>query len=111
MSTCGGGGGPDRIGYNTYMTPAELQEFMQDYAKHFDLLKDIVFCAEVKRTRRNGDDSAWLLDIERADGTHETVQYDKVAFCTGPQNKAVIPTFEGQDKFEGAIIHSQAFRE
>lgn len=84
---------------------------MQDYAKNFDLLKDIVFSAEVKNTRRSADDSGWLLDIERTEGGKiETVQYDKVAFCTGPQNKAVIPTFEGQDKFEGTIIHSQAFR-
>ncbi|KAM7221859.1 dimethylaniline monooxygenase [Rhypophila decipiens] len=108
--TCGFTDYPIPDKYNTYMTPQELQEFMQDYAEHFDLLKDIVFGANVNKARRNADDSAWLLDIEKENGSTETVEYDKVAFCSGYQSKAIIPTFEGQDKFEGTIIHSQAFR-
>ncbi|KAM7203590.1 dimethylaniline monooxygenase 2 [Naviculisporaceae sp. PSN 640] len=87
------------IGYNTHMTPQELQEFMQESnAKYFDLLKDISFCREVQEYP--AERRTWLLDIESTeDGKSETVQYGKVAFCTGPQHKAVAPTFEDQDKF------------
>ncbi|KAK3349598.1 flavin-containing monooxygenase 9 [Lasiosphaeria hispida] len=99
---------PDR--YPTYMQPHEFQEYMEDYAKHFDLLRDIVFGATLTHARRNGDDTAWLLDIEKG-GTTETAAFDRVAFCHGYQSKADVPTFEGQELFQGTIIHSQAYRD
>lgn len=92
------------------MQPDDFQEYMQDYATHFDLFRDIVFNTEVKLARRNDHDTRWLLDIER-DGKTETIEYDKIAFCHGYQTKAEIPTFEGQDLFEGTVMHSQAFRD
>jgi dimethylaniline monooxygenase (N-oxide forming) len=92
------------------MQPHHFQEYMEDYAKNFDLIKDIVFGASVKQARRNDANTGWLVDVEK-DGVLETVEFDKVAFCSGYQTKAVIPTFEGQDLFEGTIIHSQAYRE
>jgi dimethylaniline monooxygenase (N-oxide forming) len=99
-----------RLEYPTYMQPHHFQEYMEDYAKHFDLLRDIVFGADVKLARRSGDDARWLLDVER-DGKIETVEYDRTVFCHGYQTKADIPAFEGQEKFEGVMMHSQAYRE
>jgi len=92
------------------MQPSHFQEFMEDYARHFDLLRDIVFGANVKLVRRSDDDSVWLVDVER-DATTETLEYDRVAFCHGYQTKADVPQFEGQDQFKGIVMHSQAFRE
>ncbi|KAK3316569.1 flavin-containing monooxygenase 9 [Apodospora peruviana] len=108
--TCGFSDYPMPDKYPTYMQAHHYQEYMEDFAKHFDLLKDIIFGTSVKQARRNSDDTAWLLDIEKDDGTGETVEYDKIVFCSGYQTKASIPTFEGQDKFEGTILHSQAYR-
>jgi len=84
---------------------------MQEYATHFNLLKDIVFNVNVKQAKRNESDTGWLLDVERANGQTEVLGFDKVVFCHGYQTKANVPRFEGQDKFEGSIIHSQAYRE
>jgi len=85
----------------------ELQEFMQDYAKHFYLLEDIVFIATAKQARRGGDDSPWLLDGGKDDGTVETVAFDKADFCSGKsgyQTKANSPQLEGKRSLRGLIL-------
>src|SRR3569833_316683 len=97
------------VGFPTFMAPAQFQEFMNEYATQFDLHKDIVFNATVKSVTRNANDAKWSIAIER-DGSQELLEFDKVAFCHGYQTKAKIPTFEGQDKFEGTITHSQQYR-
>lgn len=82
---------------------------MEDYARHFNTLKNWVFNAAVKRTFRNSEDTRWCLEIKTPDETR-TVEFDKVVFCHGYQNKANVPKFDGQDEFEGTIIHSQQYR-
>jgi hypothetical protein len=91
------------------MNPHHFQEFMQDYAKHFDLLKDINFNTSVKRVTRNMADTTWIVEIER-EGKTEMLEFDKVAFCHGYQTKADLPAFEGQEKFAGDFIHAQQYR-
>jgi dimethylaniline monooxygenase (N-oxide forming) len=58
---------------------------------------------------RNKDDSKWQLHLV-VDGESRVEEYDKVAFCHGYQTKASMPDFEGVEKFDGAIIHTQQFR-
>ncbi|KAB5542799.1 flavin-containing monooxygenase 9 [Coniochaeta sp. 2T2.1] len=104
---------PDK--YPIWMSPAEFQEYMESYASHFDLHKDMVLNTAVRRVRRNSTDSKWLVDVETTrseDGEvkSETASFDKVAFCHGYQTKARIPRWEGQDEFAGTITHAQAYR-
>lgn len=41
----------------------------------------------------------------------ETVKtYDAVMICSGRYNKPLMPKIAGQEHFEGAILHSQAYR-
>ncbi|KAK0616773.1 flavin monooxygenase-like protein [Immersiella caudata] len=108
--TCGFSDYPIPDKYPTYMQPHHFQQYMEEYAKHFDLLRDIVLGADVKLARRSDDDTRWLLDVEQEAKT-ETVEYDRIVFCHGYQSKADMPTFEGQEKFEGVIMHSQAYRD
>jgi dimethylaniline monooxygenase (N-oxide forming) len=91
------------------MNPHHFQEFMQDYATHFDLLKDISFGTSVKRVTRNEANTRWLVEIE-SDGKTETLEFDKVAFCHGYQTKADLPVFDGQEKFKGTMLHGQQYR-
>ncbi|KAK5662305.1 hypothetical protein OQA88_8211 [Cercophora sp. LCS_1] len=107
--TCGFSDFPIPDKYPTFLHPHHFQEYMEDYAKHFDLLKDIVFNAEVKLSRRNQANTHWLLDV-KISSTVQTVEYDRIAFCHGYQTKPEIPIFPGQDLFQGPILHSQAFR-
>lgn len=93
-----------------YMKPEHFQEFMEDYAKHFGFLQDIVFNCTVKSVRRNDQDTKWCVESVVKDGVAEVREFDKVAMCHGYQTRAKQPVFEGQDKFDGVIMHSQQYR-
>lgn len=82
---------------------------MESYARHFDLLKDIVFGASLKNVRRNDDDTRWLVEV-LIDGEIKTEEFDKVALCHGYQTYSQKPVFEDEDKFEGILMHAQQFR-
>lgn len=98
-----------RTEYPHYLSQHDFHEFIQSYAKHFDLEKDIVFNTTVHKVTRNERIAKWSLEVE-ASGQISTVEFDKVAFAHGYQTEARLPDFEGQKKFEGSIIHSQQFR-
>ncbi|CAH0058478.1 unnamed protein product [Clonostachys solani] len=108
--TCGFADFPMPDKYPHHMNVYEFQEYMEDYARNFDGLKDCVFNTSVKEIRRNADDTRWVLELEQ-DGTISSAEYDKVAVCNGYQTKAKIPKFEGQELFDGKIIHAQQFRD
>ncbi|KAH8892961.1 flavin-containing monooxygenase 9 [Thozetella sp. PMI_491] len=98
---------PDK--YPHHLTRAQFQEYMEDYATHFDLWKHIVFNASVKTATRNEDDTKWVLKIE-VDGDLQSHVFDKVVFCHGYQSKKVMPHLADREKFEGPVIHSQEYR-
>lgn len=83
---------------------------MEEYANHFDTLKNWVFNTSVKKASRNSTDTKWCLEVETAGEGTTVLEFDKVVFCHGYQTKAVVPKFEGQEKFEGIIMHSQQYR-
>lgn len=91
------------------MNQHHFQEYMQDYAAHFDLHKDINFDTSVKRVTRNEADTKWLIEAQN-NGATKTVEFDRVVFCHGYQTRAKVPTFKGQEQFEGVILHSQQYR-
>ncbi|KAK3682287.1 flavin-containing monooxygenase 9 [Podospora appendiculata] len=100
----------DNPAYTTALpvTRANLSKFTCGFAD-FPIPDRICFEASVQLVRRNEADTGWLVTVEKH-GRVETAEFDKVALCHGYQTKASIPTFEGQDKFEGTILHSQAYR-
>ncbi|KAK1754238.1 flavin-containing monooxygenase 9 [Echria macrotheca] len=108
--TCGFSDFPMLDKYPDHLLPGQFQEYMQDYAKHFGLLEHIVLGADVQSVRRNVADTAWLLEYDK-DDVQQTVEIDRIAFCHGYQTRAKIPSFEGQELFEGTIMHSQAYRD
>lgn len=91
------------------MSQADFQEYMESYAKHFDLPKDIVFGASLKQVTRTKDDTKWQLELE-IDGEPRFEEYDKVAFTHGYQTEANMPVIEGRELFQGLIIHTQQYR-
>ncbi|KAI1373153.1 putative dimethylaniline monooxygenase [Hypoxylon crocopeplum] len=107
--TCGMTDFPIPDKYPHHLTQADFQEYMELYARHFDMLKDIVFNAFLKRVVRNEEDTKWQVEVV-IDGKLQVLEYDKVAFCHGYQTKAQMPTLENCEEFEGIVIHSQAYR-
>jgi dimethylaniline monooxygenase (N-oxide forming) len=58
---------------------------------------------------RNEADTKWQLDV-LVDGVLQTSEFDKVVFCHGYQTVANMPGFEGEEVFEGLLVHAQKFR-
>jgi dimethylaniline monooxygenase (N-oxide forming) len=96
--------------YPIYMKSSDFQEFMEDYARHFDLLRDFVFNTTVRKVWRNGDDTKWCLEVETTGEEPKTLEFDKVVLCHGYQSQAIVPKFKGQELFEGTIMHAQQYR-
>ncbi|KXJ88367.1 putative dimethylaniline monooxygenase [Microdochium bolleyi] len=107
--TCGMSDFPMPDKYSIHMDTWEFQEYMESYAKHFDLLKDIVFGAWVKKAVRNDTDTKWRLEFE-INGELLAEEFDKVAFCHGYQTTPNRRHFEGEDSFKGLQMHAQQYR-
>lgn len=97
--------------YPPHLSRGQFQEFMQDYVDQFDLNKYIVFNTSVKFVQRNEDDTKWAVQIEGVEsGETETRHFDKIVFCHGYQTEKKMPHFQGQETYEGEIVHSQQYR-
>ena len=107
--TCGMSDYPMPDHYPSHLSQAQFQEYMEGYAKHFDLLKVVVFGASVTDATRNGSDNKWRLTMT-VNGEEKVEEFDKVAFCHGYQTKAEMPQLEGREVFNGMVIHAQQFR-
>lgn len=101
--------GSHTIEYPSHLSSDQFQEYIESYAAHFDLLKDIVFNASVTRTTRNKDDTRWQLEM-LVNGEARIEEFDKVVFCHGYQTKPKMPKYEGQELFEGKLMHAQQYR-
>lgn len=108
--TCGFSDFPMPDKYPIYMKTEHFQDFMESYARHFDTLKEWNLNTTVHKASRNADDTKWALEVETAAEGTRTLEFDKVVFCHGYQTRPVMPTFEGQELFEGVIMHSQQYR-
>ncbi|RSL87192.1 hypothetical protein CEP51_002391 [Fusarium floridanum] len=109
--TCGFTDFPMPDKYPPHLSRGQFQEFMQDYVDHFNLSKYIVFNTSVQLVQRNEDDTKWSLQLEGVEsGETETREFDKIVFCHGYQTKKNMPSFPGQELYEGEIVHSQQYR-
>ncbi|KAF1972582.1 FAD/NAD(P)-binding domain-containing protein [Bimuria novae-zelandiae CBS 107.79] len=99
--TCGMSDFPMPDHYPPHLTQAQFQEYMESYAKHFDLLKDIV--------SRNDNDTKWRVEVT-VNGVPRVEEFDKLALCHGYQTYPEMPKFECKEKFEDILMHAQQFR-
>ncbi len=85
------------------------------YAKEFNLNKHIRYNKEVMSARRADDyeqTGCWVLQVrDHKTGSEETLVFDAVLVCTGHHASKNIPTFPGQDEFQGEILHSHDYKD
>jgi dimethylaniline monooxygenase (N-oxide forming) len=85
--------------------------YFQDYARHFNLYPYITFNTEVLTTERDEERKKWLVTMKsRGDGKITTREFDKIVLAQGFEHAPKKPKFEGQEQFEGPIIHSQEYK-
>ncbi|XP_067948678.1 flavin-containing monooxygenase 5-like [Watersipora subatra] len=96
-----------------------ISSYIDDYAEHFNLAPHIQYKTRVVSVQRSsgkgpyGDDGGqvnWLVYSEK-DGSRFLTTCEYLVVGTGHHAKPKIPTFVGEDKFEGEIIHSVKYKD
>lgn len=94
------------VEYPPFLSGAQVAEYFQSYARHFDLERYIHFGTTVHSVVRDRAEDGWRLSL----GGDVVARFDKVVFGTGSQTLPVWPPMPGRDKFQGVVMHGQSYR-
>ena len=89
----------------------ELHAYMEHVAATFDLRPHIRFRTTVRTCTWDAAAQVWQVDIERPDGTSETVTVPVVISAIGIFNPLRYPQIDGLDSFAGPSFHTAAWRD
>ena len=92
-------------------TPGPIvRDYLERYAKHFDVWPHIEFGAAVNHLGRRPD-AGWRIDYTQH-GQGLSADFDFVVVCTGLySNRPHLPEFPGQAQFAGEILHVSAVQD
>ena len=93
--------------YPDYPSHWQVHAYFTRYAEHFGLTDHITFDAEVIGVEPIGE--RWLVTVKRGKET-TTYEYAGVVVANGHNWSPKVPTYPGQDVFEGEIIHSAQYK-
>lgn len=109
-----------------FWSAEEYLAYMETFAKKNDLLKHINFRHKVLEIKKDTETGKWLVTaqggveckgVERceyipadADAKPFTRAFDTVAVCTGTNTFSALPTFPGQERFKGELVHSEHYK-
>lgn len=104
----------------------EYLEYINAFMDQYDLKRHINFSTAVKEVKKCPKSGKWLVSFQRGvassggraptvpDTTHQyklqTKKFDCVAVCTGTNTFSSLPSFPGQERFRGEILHSDKYR-
>ncbi|XP_013413360.1 dimethylaniline monooxygenase [N-oxide-forming] 5-like [Lingula anatina] len=110
--------------YSDFPIPKEYPNFMHNtfimkyfhlYVEKFDLRKHIKFRHEIVHISQSSDHKVtgrWSVKVKDLVEDQEwTEDFDGVIICTGHHAKKHEPSFPGQEKFRGKIIHTHDYRD
>ncbi|KAG6452442.1 hypothetical protein O3G_MSEX007636 [Manduca sexta] len=84
-------------------------EYLQSYAKHFELEKYIKFLHNAVSVRR--EDDVWKVKYQNVKtGQQFNEEFDYVIVANGHFSKPNMPNILGEDIFQGTIIHSHDYK-
>jgi len=109
-----------------FWSAEEYIVYINEFAKKFNLLQHVNFLHSVTEVRKCTESGKWLVtvqggieckNVERcpyvpADPTVQprTIAFDAIAICTGTNTYSSLPTFPGQEKFKGELVHSDHYK-
>ncbi|KRY43072.1 Flavin-containing monooxygenase FMO GS-OX-like 3, partial [Trichinella spiralis] len=89
-----------------------VSDYLQDYAKHFNLLQHIKFGYKVTdvHAHPNGE-YCWELEVKNVKTKlFETHFFDALFVCSGHYALPHIPEIKGMDQFQGELLHASRYR-
>jgi cation diffusion facilitator CzcD-associated flavoprotein CzcO len=98
-----------------YPTAEQVLAYLRTYTERLGLRPHMAFDTEVcsvERSDETTDGAAQRFRVTLARGKQriEIRSYDYVVVCNGVFSEPHIPHFEGEDRFEGTILHSSQVR-
>jgi dimethylaniline monooxygenase (N-oxide forming) len=92
-----------------FWTKAEYADYLLAYGRKFNLFEHIQFNTEVLSVAK-GQQLNYRVKRKTAQGEIQEQEFDSIAICVGNNNHPNTPTFQGQESFEGQIIHSYNYK-
>lgn len=95
------------------MNAQQTLDYLKAYAEHFGLYQHIKLNTRVSQVVRTAENKKWQLQLLQQAGekaVEKTLEFDKVVFCTGENNRPRIPAVIWMELCKGKIIHAQAFK-
>ena len=100
--------------FPNYPHNTQMQRYMELYVDHFALRPCIRFEQEVTSVTPStdyADTGRWIVVAkDRKSGEVNREEYDSVLICNGHHCEPNRPRLDGEDVFEGRVIHSLDFR-
>ncbi|EHK24069.1 uncharacterized protein TRIVIDRAFT_58121 [Trichoderma virens Gv29-8] len=92
-----------------FMPKDKLADWLEAYASLMELN---VWCnAELLNTSFNEATKVWTVTVKRFDGATRTLKPRHVVLATGNAGDAIIPHFEGIEKYKGAVYHGSQHKD
>ncbi|VAW45357.1 hypothetical protein MNBD_GAMMA03-1829 [hydrothermal vent metagenome] len=89
----------------------EYLKYLKDYVAHFNLSHLIKFNHIVKNISQFKE-GGWQVSVfDSLNDSEHIMKFDAVAVCSGAHQKPIMPNFQGQESFQGKIIHSDQYKE
>jgi dimethylaniline monooxygenase (N-oxide forming) len=101
--------------YPEFPTGQQIYEYLEAYARHFDVLQKVRFKSQVVSIVPRPDNlPGWRLNERNlADGSNSAADFDFVVVCNGIFSLPQIPEIPGRKQFEengGIVLHSTQLR-
>lgn len=95
-----------------YLPHAKLLEYYKMYTEHFKLTEHIRFNTEVVRVKQSSKAGQWEVTTKNIKtNVTSTEIYDAVLVSTGHDGRKYTPQFDGQDTFQGHVLHAHDYRD
>lgn len=89
-----------------YSDQPVLHEYFRDCAREFGVLDQIRFRTEVRSLVWDDTTATWSVDVEGADGAHDTLVVNAAVSAVGQLNRPHLPEIPGLETFGGVAFHS-----
>lgn len=93
--------------YPDYPRHDQLQQYFENYAKHFGVYDQIKFHHTIKNIQKTTDEK-WIVNYTDDQGHEQVKTYDYLMVCNGHHWMPKYPAYEGE--FTGTWMHSHDFK-
>lgn len=95
-------GAPD----GSYISGEGMHEYLEQYARKWDLHRRIEFETYVEEIARLDPDNGWSVKVRKLDGTQHEFQTEKLIIATGITNRPHYPKLPDTTSYECQVLHS-----